>query len=288
MERRLEIITPSLRFQNAPEEDINIKVKLGDGLNQKNKNQKGFTLSQYEQYLQERAESDKYRIYGSINFLSPITYKPQNLGTIKDLFSKTYNENRFEFNNLFDIYLVRDYELGSKTGGTNNVDKLEIISNKASYNIYNAAISRNLFGEQVFNFNFSFYYNSFDFFNFYLLFARKDEEYQKGEIISGYTYDVSGNTISGETDNYSFTLTGTSETINYKYERLYKIPVKELRVDNIIERIEFPFTNGCHYVYNNIIMVMKPDQVTKENFYDKFNYELREVESYNQEIDDGC
>lgn len=284
MEKRLKIITPSLRFQNAPEEDINIKVDLGDGLKQKKKDQKGFTLSQYQQYLDERVESDKYRIYGSINFLSPITYKPQNLGTVQDLFSKTYNENRYEFTNLFDIYLARQYT----TGETGTADQLEIISRKASYNIYNAAISRNLFGEQVFNFNFSFYYNSLDFFNFYLFFAKKDEEYQKGEIISGFTYDASGNTIDGKYGTYSFTLTGTSENIDYQYERLYQITVKEVDADGTIQRIEFPFTNGCHYVYNNVIMVMKPEEVTRQNFYNGFVYELNEVESFNQQIDDGC
>lgn len=194
-------------------------------------------------YEAERQEVDNYRMYGEIEYISPLSYMITGYTQVVDFFT-VYPLSAVTKNILtdFKFYLLAP-ETGytalvtGSTGGTFQKD-YEVISELDNFEIYNAGYSRSVYNEQQhawnFNIDFDIKYR-YDGLNFPLdkLFLYAEYQPQANgngdlESMSGKTYDSAGNTIitpitvttltTGDTvigdviewDKYRF----TQETIN--------------------------------------------------------------------------
>jgi hypothetical protein len=115
-------------------------------------------LSATEVFDAERNAYEIYRIYGRIEYMSLLNGLKLNYIKLEDFFlpQKTNNKNIF---NSFDFYLLKAGTGYTRTtGGTSTIDNVryfDVIATPSEFELYNAGYTNNVYGEQVYAFNFN-------------------------------------------------------------------------------------------------------------------------------------
>ena len=165
-------------------------------------------LSATEIFDAEREAFEIYRIYGRLEYLSLLNGLKLNYKTLGDFFLQQTTNSKNIFNS-FKFYLVRPASSGytQLSGGSSTIlyaRKFEVIATPDNFQIYNAGYTNNVYGDQVYTFNFN---EDFDVtpyadqFNFpltelflYAQYIPKTNGFGEQETMSGTTWDISGNT----------------------------------------------------------------------------------------------
>ena len=113
-----------------------------------------------EVFNNERQDTDIYRIYGKIEYLSVLNNLKIDYSLLEDFF--TIQPNFVPVKNIFNdfnFYLVKPSRTftGISTGTTGGtyVKNYEIISELGNFEIYNAGYSKNIYNEQQYSWNFN-------------------------------------------------------------------------------------------------------------------------------------
>lgn len=161
-------------------------------------------------YEDERQDSETYRIYGEIEYLSPLNKMISSYTQVNDFFT-TFPLSAITKTILtdFNFYLTAPTTgytalVTGSTGGTYQKN-YEILSELDNFEIYRAGYSTNIYGETQYAWNFNIDFNiknRLDGLNFPLTNLYLYAEYQPqlngngdSETMSGKTYDSSGNPI---------------------------------------------------------------------------------------------
>jgi len=175
-------------------------------------------ISQAQLFNQERQQSQKYRIYGTLDFMSIVNGLNKNYNSVFDFFTRPRLGDEFSgvtrnILNCFDIYLCKP--LGNKFSGSTLLVsgntlatgltyqlKYEVITNLNNLQIYKSGYGKNIFYDQNYSFNFNIDFdmtNQYDSFNkpitnLYLFLNFKPQLNGIGQLES-----VSANTYTGNT-----------------------------------------------------------------------------------------
>jgi len=237
---------------NSINQDLNIPLPLSSSKNLLIEYDINNVLDISQVFDEERQDTDVYRLYGKIEYLSPLNKIIKNYNAIEDFFTILSPSTTAETKTIitdFKFYLVASTTaytalITGNTGGT-FIKNYQVISNLNNFEIYNAGFSTNVFGEQEYAWNFNTDFNlenRYDGLNFPLTELYLYCEYQSQENNSGNyetmeykTYDsfgntviakfnsiplVSGNTLTGDIiiwDKYQF----TQQTINQQEFYIY-------------------------------------------------------------------
>lgn len=224
-----KFILSTERFSNAPSVEYFKQIKL--------ENKTKFLLN--EDFItninlsdlanKEREESFKYRLIGSINYLSLLNNIKSDYSDIKDFFYRyDGGNNPKNIFNSFKIYLLKKSDSYTSLGNNLYKERYEIISELKDINLYNCGFSKNIFNEQTYLFNYNIdidVKDQVDYFNkpiteLYLYFDYQLET-SKGEVLLSKDY----NNLSNETK--FITVTRTS---NEEYE------LNDLIISNLVKR----------------------------------------------------
>jgi hypothetical protein len=107
-----------------------------------------------EQFEIERQSTQKYRIYGGLEYLSLLNNITERYYILSDFFIKKENNIKDIFNS-FDFYLVRPYNYPIHYGFTDlYVRHFEVIATNNDFHLLNAGFSKNIFNENKYSFVF--------------------------------------------------------------------------------------------------------------------------------------
>jgi hypothetical protein len=241
MEEQIQL--PRLKNITETDKEIYMKTSLSSNYSNILEYDVRNVLDVTQVYETERQYVDTFRIYGEIEYLSPLNKMITGYTQLTDFFT-IFLPSAITKNILtdFKFYLLAPTTaytalITGSTGGT-FLKNYEVLSELKNFEIYNAGYSTNVYGEQQYAWNFNKDFNikgRLDGNNFPLtelyLFAQYQPQLNgngDAESMSGKTYDNSGNTIitgitvstltTGDTvigdvivwNKYSF----TQETIN--------------------------------------------------------------------------
>jgi hypothetical protein len=113
-------------------------------------------LSATEIFDAEREANDVYRIYGRIEYLSLLNGLSSSYTELKNFFTPVKTQSK-DIYNSFDFYLMKasDGYVDISGSGIQYVRYFEIIATPDNFELYNAGFSNNVYGEQVYAFNFN-------------------------------------------------------------------------------------------------------------------------------------
>jgi len=229
-----KFILSTERYANSPSVDyyktIELKNKTKFLLNDENVT----NINLSDLFNIERENSFKYRILGTINYLSLINNLNNNYSQIQDFFLR-YNGGTSPKNiyNSFKIYLLKKSDSYTNLGNSLYKQRYEVITEITDITLYNCGFSKNIFNDNIYLYNFNIdidlkdvkdYFNKpitevFLFFDYQL-------DTSKNEIL--YTKDY--NNLSTQTNN--LTITRTSN-VNYN--------LNDLVISNLIKREDSSF-----------------------------------------------
>src|SRR5208283_1982623 len=122
---------------------------------------------------EERTAYDIYRIYGRIEYMSLLNNINANYTALGDFFTPQTTGNTKNIFNSFDFYLVKPSSSGYtqiiSTTGSTYIRQFEIIATPNDFDLFNAGFANNVYGEQIYAFNFksdfdvSTYFDNFGF-----------------------------------------------------------------------------------------------------------------------------
>jgi hypothetical protein len=229
-----KFILSTERFASSPSVDyyktIELKNKTKFLLNDENIS----NIDLSELFNAERENSYKYRLLGSINYLSLINNLNNNYSDIEDFFVR-YNGGLTPKNiyNSFKIYLLKKSDSYISLGNNLYKERYEVITEITDISLYNCGFSKNIFNDNIYLYNFNIdidLKDNVDYFNkpiteVYLFFDYQLDN-SKNEVL--YTKDY--NSTSSETKNLTIT-----KTINSVYE------INDLIVSNLIRKEDTDF-----------------------------------------------
>jgi len=192
-----KILLPSKRYIDAEDSDILINVPTINCKRNSYKEQNNNTLSQEEQYNKEKDASNIYRLHGTINFLSPLVHKKSVLETLRDVFDNVNDNDRRVFTNMFRVYICGFKEqaiVNEEFGWVQDI--YEVLTDTKDFEIYNAAYSRNIFGEQIYNYSVNIDFETTGTTLYYYFATNLEGEKYKGDEILGKIFDLNGNPVN--------------------------------------------------------------------------------------------
>ncbi len=207
MDKNVEILLNSAKNIASVNVDTYDKLELNNKVEKILEYDLENALSATDIFDAEREAFPIYRIYGRMEYLSLLNGLKLNYKILADFFLPTGNSKNIF--NSFNFYLVKaassGYTSGVTSGGsTLYVRKFEIIAIPKNFQIYNAGYTNNVYGDQVYSFNFN---EDFDItpyadqFNFpatelflYAQYIPRTNGFNEQETLSGITWDISGNT----------------------------------------------------------------------------------------------
>ena len=158
MDRNLEILLNSEKNIESINIDSSMKIELSNKLELINEYNIRNVLSVTELYEIERQETEIYRIYGSIEYLSLLNGVRNTYDDFTDFFNPFSTSNYKDIFNSFEFYLVRPAE----SGYTQNIDNInqynrffKVIATPNQFELFKAGFAKNIFDEQTYAFNFS-------------------------------------------------------------------------------------------------------------------------------------
>jgi len=275
---------------------INLKMRSGSSI----KNQENRTLDIDELYEIEKNETNIYRFYGTINFMSVcVGIEEKNNGyTIQEFFqvyseeTKHPNMELINFKKLFKIYLIKK-ERKLITGNIYR-NEYKVLTNINDYDLIKVNISRNIFNEECFNFVF---YKDIESFSEDILLFVTPLIYAENDIFNGQTlFDITQENFN----EYKDDITGASFIINDNNPPFGQIgdinlimnsiyPFKYLDSNN--NKINTTFINKIHNHYSLIQLNLIPsDNFFNNLIFNDFKIDLTNLDyNFDNEIlDDQC
>jgi hypothetical protein len=206
--------------------DAKIKILLGSKKNLNSINKETYTrielnnrkeiISEYEQknfisasdvFNSERQETNVYRFYGRIEFLSLLNGLKFDYDNINQLFNE-YSGNIKTLLNSFDFYLVKPSINCVKITNKDNqyIRKMQVIATPDQFDIFEAGFSNNVFDDIVYSFNLNEdidFANDKDYFNFPLTDVFIYAKYKKynTEVLKKSEYNITDGSEYFITDN---------------------------------------------------------------------------------------
>jgi hypothetical protein len=157
MDNQYDILLGSQKNINSVNKDNIIKIELFNSLSENTEFTVNDAVNSTEVFDEEREKNAIYRIYGRIEYLSLLNGLSANYSGLNNFFNpKSSNDIKNIFNS-FDFYLVTPAsgtsynDLGNDFYGRN----FQVIATNKSFEIYNAGFSNNVYGEQIYSFNFT-------------------------------------------------------------------------------------------------------------------------------------
>jgi hypothetical protein len=151
----MEQIKPDKRYLLAKQEDLRFNVSLKQSSNNVDDFNNTRLISLSELFTKERNESTKYRIYGNINYFSFIRNKKTNPSDLTDIFNDDYLTNGFNFEDFFDLKILRPLTKQNYFNNTNTyIEKLTAVTNTNDYNLNFFCYGKNVYNEKIYNFKF--------------------------------------------------------------------------------------------------------------------------------------
>jgi hypothetical protein len=262
-------ILSSERYANSPTVDyfktIELKSKTKFLLNDENIT----NINLSDLFNIERENSFKYRLLGTINYLSLINNLNNNYTEIQDFFTK-YNGglNPKNIYNSFKIYILKKSDSYINLGNNLFKERYEVITEIDDITLYNCGFSKNIFNDNIYLYNFNIdveLKNDKDYFNkpiteLYLYFDYQ-LDVSKNEIL--YTKDY--NSLSNE--NKNITIERSSNiTHNLNDYIISNLIIKEDSDfdENIVNeqeyRIKFQLNNNSlQFKYNPFVKIKLRD-----------------------------
>lgn len=175
MDKRVEILLGSEKNINSVNVDNYERIELTNNVSELNEFTVNDVVNSTEVFDAEREENQVYRIYGRIEYMSLLNGLKSDYTILENFFNSQYSGDSKTITNSFDFYLVAP---ASGTTGTSytritntNYYKryFDVIAGLDDIEIYDAGFTNNVYGEQVYGFNFksdfdvSEYYDKFGF-----------------------------------------------------------------------------------------------------------------------------
>lgn len=164
MNKNIEIQLGSTKNVNSVDVDTYDKILLNNQRNKLLEYDIRNVLSVTEIFDIERQNTEVYRIYGGLEYLSMLNGLANSYLSIQSYFSgSTYDQRTANPNNYksifdsFDFYLVKPTTGYSKTSNDSvtYIRQFEVIATTDNFEIVNAGYSRNIFGDQKYIFVFN-------------------------------------------------------------------------------------------------------------------------------------
>ena len=162
MDVKQEILLGSEKNINSVNVDNYTKIELTTNQSRITEFTVNDVVNSTEQFDKEREENQVYRIYGRIEWMSLLNGLKGDYGELQDFFNPQYTGNSKNIINSFDFYLVAPHSgdsYGTVSGTNYRRRSFYVLSEKEHFEIYNAGFTNNVYGEQVFSFNFKFDYD---------------------------------------------------------------------------------------------------------------------------------
>lgn len=157
MDKKLEILLGAEKNINSVNVDNYSKVELLTKTSKIREFDLNDVVNSTDVFDAEREENEVYRIYGRIEWLSLLNGLDEFYDNISDFFNPTYTEYSKNLINSFDFYLIAPSSgatYGNISGTNNKRRNFQVIATPDEFEIYNAGFSNNVYGEQVYTFNF--------------------------------------------------------------------------------------------------------------------------------------
>jgi hypothetical protein len=156
MDEKVQILLGSTKNIASVNVDNYQKFELENKLGQILEYDVENALSATEIFDAEREANDIYRIYGRIEYLSLLNGLSTQYKTLSNFFLPTGNSKNIF--NSFNFYLLRPASSGYTQISGSSIEFVryfEVIATPADFEIYNAGYTNNVYGEQVYAFNFN-------------------------------------------------------------------------------------------------------------------------------------
>jgi hypothetical protein len=235
------------------------------------------TVNAAEQFESERQSSLSFKIYGGMEYFSPLSNIPVTYSTLSNIFSKQITAAPLKISNSFDIYLLKPHTSYTQLNSVKFIKKYQVIGLPGDIDLMDAAFSRNIFFERKNIFTVPKSVNLTDQLDgfgkpvtdLYLYFHYKgtgtvtkkvfnssstDTVYSTGSI--GASAYALGDTIDGELLTYekknffeetlniqeyfievTYTDESATKQLKFKYNPFYKIKVREYGAESIVENV---------------------------------------------------
>jgi hypothetical protein len=207
MDEKVQILLNSDKNVNSVNVDTFTRFELNNKVEKILEYDLENALSASDIFDAEREAFDVYRIYGRMEYLSLLNGLKLNYKILGDFFLQQTTNSKNVFNS-FKFYLVRPASTGytQLSGGPSTIlysRKFEVIATPDNFQIYNAGYTNNVYGDQIYTFNFN---EDFDVtpyadqFNFpptelflYAQYIPTKNGFNEPETMSGTTWNLSGN-----------------------------------------------------------------------------------------------
>jgi len=158
MDNKQEILLGSEKNINSVNVDNYGRVELIRNTSEINEFTVNDVVNSTEVFDAEREQNQVYRIYGRIEWMSLLNGLKEGYSQLKDYFEPTYDTDSKNLIDSFDFYLVAPASgetYGSVSGGIYKRRNFQVLATPNEFEIYNAGYSNNVYGEQVYSFNFN-------------------------------------------------------------------------------------------------------------------------------------
>lgn len=280
---------------NSVNRDFTTKILLDRDVKELTEDDVTHYLNISEQFDIERQNSNKYFIYGGLEFFSILNGITTNYSMFKDFFNKynfEENETTKTIYNSFNFYLLKplsyeseedNYEfLYESEGNEYYVRKFEVIAENGDFIIDNQAFAKNIFDDEKYSYLINkdiILENNLDWFGkpiteLYILGMYKksyngseDEDIQVQEFISGSTININFNSIIGDTITYEIGNIVYGDVVIWNKESYTetKFINKEIKIITNYEEVDGMFTNSERLVWKyNPLFPIRIDYLANE------------------------
>lgn len=277
---------------NSVNRDFTTKILLDRDVKNLTEDDVTHYLNSSEQFDIERQKSNKYFIYGGLEFFSIFNGITTNYLKFKDFFDKynfQENETTKTIYNSFDFYLLKPLSYESEEDNYEllydnyYVRKFEVIAKNDDFIINNQAFAKNIFGDEKHSYLINkdiIIDNNIDWFGkpiteLYILSMYKksydgteDEEIQIQEFSHvSNNIVVNFNTITGDTINYEIgdIVYGDVVIWNKEIYNETKFIDKEIKIITNYEEVDGMFTNNKRLIWKyNPLLPIRIDYLANE------------------------
>lgn len=163
MDKTIEILLGSQKNITSIDVDMFDKVQLFTNESELTEYDVYDSLSSADVFDKERENSQTYRIYGRIEYMSLLNGLKQNYTNFEDFLLPDYSSTSSDITNSFDFYLVRPAESGyTEISGITNADGddfyiryFKVIATPSNFELIPAGYSNNIYGEKGYSFCFN-------------------------------------------------------------------------------------------------------------------------------------
>lgn len=247
MDKKLEIQLGIHKNVNSINVDNYDKIELLNTQNELLEYDIRNVLSVTEVYENERQNTEVYRIYGGLEWISTLNRIIKEYKEIKDFFE--YNicelhDNSCEYKNIldsFDFYLVRPKYFEKITNnGITYIRKFEVIATPDDFELLNAGYYKNLYGDKKYSFIFN---KDFD-----ISEMRDEFGFPITELFLHPRYKKSQNGLDQDEETYKIIW-----DINTGTETIESYEISELNIGDIIygDKIEYSESTFKQFLSEN-------------------------------------